>query len=154
MTAEGQKRKRGFRLNLSTAILIGLTLGILCGVFFGQRCAWLGIVGQVYIGLLQMSILPYMMVSLIGGIGSLSSVKAIRLALTAGLVLLASWLLAFAFVFLMPLAFPAIEAGSFFSPSLTEVKEFDFIGLYVPVNPFRSMAQTVVKSHPASVNVA
>ena len=37
-----------------------------------------------------------------------------------------------------------VEEGSFFSPSLTEIREVDFIGLYVPVNPFRSMAETVV----------
>jgi len=139
-----QEGKKRFRLSLSTAILIGLALGIACGLFFGEACAWLGLVGRAYIGLLQMSILPYMMVSLIGGIGSLVAAKAIRLAVTGGVVLLASWLLAFVFVFLTPLAFPVIEEGSFFSPSLTEIREVDFIGLYVPVNPFQSMAETVV----------
>lgn len=138
------KQKRKFRLNLSTSILIGLALGILCGIFFGQSCAWLGIIGRAYVGLLQMSILPYMMVSLIGGIGTLVATKAIRLALTAGLVLLGSWVLAFLCVFLAPLAYPVVEAGSFFSPSMTEVKEIDFINLYIPINPFRSMAETIV----------
>ncbi|WDI43073.1 cation:dicarboxylate symporter family transporter [Bremerella sp. P1] len=138
------KKKRKFRLNLSTSILIGLTLGILCGVFFGESCAWLGIIGRAYVGLLQMSILPYMMVSLIGGIGTLVAAKAIRLALTAGLVLLGSWILAFICVFLAPLAYPVVEAGSFFSPSMTQVKEIDFINLYIPINPFRSMAETIV----------
>ncbi len=137
-------KKRKFRLNLSTRIVIGLALGIACGIFFGESCAWLGIIGRAYVGLLQMSILPYMMVSLIGGIGSLIATKAIRLALTAGVVLLGSWILAFVCVFLAPLAYPIVEAGSFFSPSMTEVKEIDFINLYIPINPFRSMAETVV----------
>ncbi len=144
MAAPKRERKRIFRLTLSTSILIGLALGLVCGLFFGEMCAWLGIVGRAYIGLLQMSILPYMMVSLMGGIGSLSASKAIRLSVTAGVVLLASWLLAFLVLFLTPMAFPPIEAGSFFSPSLTQAKEVDFIDLYIPVNPFRSMAQTVV----------
>lgn len=138
------KLKKIVRLNLSLSILVGLVTGVLCGLFFGEWCAWLGVVGTVYVGLLQMAILPYMVVSLIGGIGSLDAAKAKRLAVTAGVVLLASWMLALLFVFLMPLAFPAIEAGTFFSPSLAEIKEFDFVGLYIPVNPFRSMAQTVV----------
>jgi Na+/H+-dicarboxylate symporter len=85
-----------------------------------------------------------MVVSLMLGIGSLSYEKAGKLAITGGIVLVASWFMAFTIVFLMPLAFPAIKGGSFFSPSLVEVAEVDFIDLYVPVNPFSSLARTVV----------
>ena len=136
------KSKKG--ISLSTQILIGLTLGLFVGLFFGDRASVLAIVGKAYIGLIQMSILPYMVVSLMLGIGSLSYEKAAKLAITGGIVLVASWFLAFAIVFLMPLAFPSIKAGSFFSASLVEVAEVDFIDLYIPVNPFSSMARTVV----------
>jgi Na+/H+-dicarboxylate symporter len=44
----------------------------------------------------------------------------------------------------MPLAFPSIEAGSFFSTSLVEIAEVDFIDLYIPVNPFSSITRRVV----------
>ncbi|MGD8670177.1 MAG: cation:dicarboxylase symporter family transporter [Desulfobacterales bacterium] len=131
-------------ISLSTQILIGLTLGLIVGLFFGDKASALAIVGKAYIGLIQMSILPYMVVSLMLGIGSLSYEKAVKLAITGGIVLVASWFLAFAFVFLMPLAFPPIKAGSFFSASLVEVAEVDFIDLYIPVNPISSMARTVV----------
>ena len=50
----------------------------------------------------------------------------------------------FIIVFLIPLAFPTIEAGSFYSPNLVEIADVDFIDLYIPVNPFSSMARTVV----------
>ncbi|NIP56179.1 MAG: cation:dicarboxylase symporter family transporter, partial [Phycisphaerae bacterium] len=136
------KNKRS--ISLSTQILIGLTLGLFAGLFFGDKASALAIVGKAYIGLIQMSILPYMVVSLMLGIGSLSYEKAGKLAITGGIVLVASWFLAFAIVFLMPLAFPSIKAGSFFSTSLVEVAEVDFIDLYIPVNPFSSMARTVV----------
>ena len=136
------KNKKG--ISLSTQILIGLTLGLIIGLFFGEKASALAIVGKAYIGLIQMSILPYMVVSLMLGIGSLSYEKAAKLAITGGIVLVASWFLAFAIVFLMPLAFPSIEAGSFFSASLVEVAEVDFIDLYIPVNPFSSLARTVV----------
>jgi Na+/H+-dicarboxylate symporter len=136
------KNKKG--ISLSTQILIGLTLGLLVGLFFGDKASVLAIVGKAYVGLIQMSILPYMVVSLMLGIGSLSYEKAGKLAITGGIVLVASWLLAFAIVFLVPLAFPSIEAGSFFSTSLVEVTEVDFIDLYIPVNPFSSVARTVV----------
>ena len=136
------KNKKG--ISLSTQILIGLTLGFLVGLFLGDKASVLAIVGKAYVGLIQMSILPYMVVSLMLGIGSLSYEKAGKLAITGGIVLVASWLMAFAIVFLMPLAFPSIEAGSFFSTSLVEVAEVDFIDLYIPVNPFSSVARTVV----------
>jgi Na+/H+-dicarboxylate symporter/ABC-type amino acid transport substrate-binding protein len=136
------KKKKG--ISLSTQILIGLTLGFLVGLFFGDKASVLAIVGKAYVGLIQMSILPYMVVSLMLGIGSLSYEKAGKLALTGGIVLLSSWFLAFAIVFIIPLAFPSIEAGSFFSTSLVEITEVDFIDLYIPVNPFSSMARTVV----------
>jgi Na+/H+-dicarboxylate symporter/ABC-type amino acid transport substrate-binding protein len=136
------KNKKG--ISLSTQILIGLVIGLFTGLFFGDKASALAIVGKAYIGLIQMSILPYMVVSLMLGIGSLSYEKARNLAITGGIVLIASWFLAFAIVFLMPLAFPSIKAGSFFSASLIEVAEVDFIDLYIPVNPISSMARTVV----------
>ncbi len=136
------KNKRG--ISLSTQILIGLTLGLFVGLFFGDKASALAIISKAYIGLIQMSILPYMVASLMLGIGSLSYEKAKNLAITGGIVLVASWLLAFIIVFLMPFAFPSMKSGSFFSASLVEVAEVDFIDLYIPVNPFSSMARTVV----------
>ena len=136
------KNKRG--ISLSTQILIGLTLGLFVGLFFGDKASALAIISKAYIGLIQMSILPYMVASLMLGIGSLSYEKAKNLAITGGIVLVASWLLAFIIVFLMPFAFPSMKSGSFFSASLVEIAEVDFIDLYIPVNPFSSMARTVV----------
>ena len=113
-----QKKRKG--LSLASQILIGLVLGVMTGLFFGDEVGALAIVGRGYVGLLQMTILPYMVVSLIAGIGSLSYDKAGNLALTGGLVLFGSWVLAFVIVFLMPLAFPSTEGGSFYSPSLVQ----------------------------------
>ena len=70
MIAEKDKTKP--RLSLSTMILIGLGLGIACGIFFGEYCGFLSIIGDAFIQLLQMTILPYIIASLILGIGGLS----------------------------------------------------------------------------------
>jgi Na+/H+-dicarboxylate symporter/ABC-type amino acid transport substrate-binding protein len=138
-----QKQHR-FRPSLSTLILIGLAGGIATGLFFGEMVSGLKLVGRAYIGLIQMTILPYMVVSLIGGIGHLSYDSAKRLALTGGLVLLGSWLLAFVIIFVLPLAFPASDGGTFYSPSLVQAAAVDFIDLYIPSNPFSSLARTVI----------
>ena len=79
-----EKGKKKIGPSLSTQILIGLTLGMLTGLFFGEKASALAIVGRAYIGLIQMSILPYMVVSLMLGIGSLSYDRAGKLAVTGG----------------------------------------------------------------------
>ena len=48
-------------------------------------------------------------------------------------------------LFLTPLAFPPAESASFFSTSLVEPpKPVNFLDLYIPSNPFKSMADNVV----------
>src|SRR6185503_8457035 len=47
--------------------------------------------------------------------------------------------------FLVPLTFPRVQNASFFSSTLVErPPAFDFIGLYIPANPFNSLANNVV----------
>jgi len=52
-------------------ILIGLGLGALVGVFLGERAAILQFAADGYVRLLQMTVLPYVVVSMVAGIGSL-----------------------------------------------------------------------------------
>ena len=110
--------KKKFRLSLSGCILLGLLLGIFCGIFFGEYCAGLKIFGDAFIKLLQMSILPYIVVSLVVGIGRLSYSEAKVLAVKAGSLLLLFWGIGLAVIFIMPLAFPSVETASFFSTTL------------------------------------
>ena len=56
-------------MGLSTRIFIGLGLGILTGIFFGELVAGLEIFGEIFIKLLQITVLPYIIVSLIAGFG-------------------------------------------------------------------------------------
>ena len=77
------KEKNRSRPSLSTLILIGLAGGVATGLCFGEMVSSLKIVGRAYIGLIQITILRYMVVSLIGGIGHLSYDSAKRLAIPA-----------------------------------------------------------------------
>ena len=52
-------------------ILLSLVAGIIAGLFFGERVAWLQYVGDVFIKLLQITVIPYISVSLITGLGGL-----------------------------------------------------------------------------------
>src|SRR4030095_10278935 len=126
-------------------ILLGLGLGIATGMFLAERAAFLKFASDGYIRLLQMTVLPYVIVSVIAGFGSLDVTKARRLFLRVGLLTIALWGLALGLVFLLPLAFPTVETASFFSTSMLEERPpLDFISLYIPTNAFQSLANNVV----------
>ena len=133
------------RLGSSAKILIGLVSGILVGLFLGDYAAVFEVAADVFIKLLQMSVLPYVTVSIVRSLGSLSYEHAKRLGLKAGVVLLGLWVLALGFAFLLPLAFPDTDSASFFSSTLVQQpRPFNFVDLFVPSNPFHSLANAVV----------
>ena len=133
------------KLSLSTKIMIAMGLGIIAGVFFGDYCGFLKIFGDAFIKLLQMTILPYITVSMILGIGSLTSEQAKLMAQKAGILMLIFWGLSFVMVLLLPLSFPKWESAAFFSSAIVDVPEkVDFLSLYIPSNPFHSLANNVV----------
>jgi Na+/H+-dicarboxylate symporter len=46
-------------------VILGLTFGVLTGLFVGERAGVLSFGGDAYIRLLQMTVLPYVVVSLL-----------------------------------------------------------------------------------------
>ncbi len=142
---EMSKPSKKRRLGLSELTIIGLFLGISCGLFFGEGCARFQILGDAFVGLLQMTVLPYIVLSLVGGIGKLKLEHSKKLAGKAIIVLLLLWAIAIVTILLIPLAFPQLVSASFFSTSLIDPpKKFDFLELFIPSNPFNSLADNEV----------
>jgi len=134
-------------VSLATKVLLGLVLGLVAGLFFGESIAFVGGVGTAFILLLQMTVVPYIAVSLIAGLGSLTASEALSLARRAGAVLLVFWGLSITAVMLIPLSFPDWTTASFFSTSLVEGQaDFDLLALFIPANPFHSLAEAIVPS--------
>jgi Na+/H+-dicarboxylate symporter len=132
-------------LSLSAKILIGLGCGVLLGLFLGERALVLKWAADGFVRLLQMTVLPYVTLSIIGSLGTLRLAEALRLLRRAGLVLVSLWAVALGFALLIPLTFPRVESAAFFSTTLLEPREpFDFVALYIPSNPFHSLANNVV----------
>lgn len=95
--------------------------------------------------LLQVTVLPFITVSIVTGIGQLDAQQAKRLGLRAGAVLAGVWAITLGFTFLFPLVLPDAEQGSFFSATLVEPRvDLDLVELYIPANPFHSLANNVV----------
>jgi len=132
-------------MSFTLKILIGLFLGVLTGLFLGEIAAPFSIGGDVFIGLLQMTVLPYIVVSLISNLGGISWAERRGLLVSGITVLSILLLLGVVVLVAVPLAFPAVRSASFFSSALIEpAKVFDVVDLYIPSNPFAALANNVV----------
>ncbi|MBT4522348.1 MAG: cation:dicarboxylase symporter family transporter [Halieaceae bacterium] len=132
-------------MSLSLKILLGLAFGIVVGLFFGELVADMKIMGDLFVGLLQITVLPYIMVSLMGGLARLELAQAKKLALKGGAVLVVIWLVALAVIFISALSFPDLGSSSFFSSAITPEKPAaNLLELYIPANIFFSLSSNMV----------
>ncbi|MDJ0678414.1 MAG: cation:dicarboxylase symporter family transporter [Xenococcaceae cyanobacterium MO_167.B52] len=144
MTNNQPKQKS---LGLAELTLSGLLAGIACGLFFGEEAARLKILGDIYIRLLQMTVLPYIIFSLIGNIGQLNVEQGKLLAKRAGTVLLILWGIGIVMIVTMPLALPPQVSASFFSSSILETpQKVNLVKLFIPANIFDALQENLVPS--------
>jgi proton glutamate symport protein len=130
-------------LNLSAWVLVGAACGALCGLFFGEYAAVMEPVGGVYVALLQMAVFPFLVSSLLHGLGSLRPATALKLlragwpafVLAWGGTLAAMWLLAQA----VPEARPPIEVTADEGKAGSQL-----VSLLIPANPFADLTRNYV----------
>ncbi|RLA22516.1 MAG: ABC transporter substrate-binding protein [Gammaproteobacteria bacterium] len=136
---------KNFKLSFSGQVLLALSVGIFTGLFFGEKVAWLNIVGMAFIKLLQVAIIPYIVLSLVTGVGSLSYEQSREIAKKFILMLLSLWALTLITIFSMAHAFPLWESKDFFSTSqIAKIPQVNYLDLYIPSNPFKSLAENTV----------
>jgi Na+/H+-dicarboxylate symporter/ABC-type amino acid transport substrate-binding protein len=132
-------------MGLSGRIFLGLGTGVAAGLFFGELVAGLAIIGEIFIKLLQITVLPYIIVSLIAGFGRMHAGQARSLAARGSLVLLLVWAMALVLIFVAALAFPDLDTASFFSaPAPLAHEKPDLLELYLPANVFYSLSNNFV----------
>jgi Na+/H+-dicarboxylate symporter len=130
------------RFDLTRKVIIGFIAGIAAGLVFGDRCAILHPISNIFMNLWEMTILPALIISLIAGVGSLKQSHARDIVIRAGLVLLAIWTIGVASSFAMQLAFPPLDRAFFFSTTdLAQPEDFNYIEAFIPYNPFHSLSQ-------------
>jgi Na+/H+-dicarboxylate symporter/ABC-type amino acid transport substrate-binding protein len=126
-------------------VMLALVLGVFTGLFFGEIAGNLKFIGDGYIRLLQMTVLPYILSATVGGLGKLDVQIAKQIGIRSGSLILFLWLATMLTVLCLPLAYPNWTSASFFSTSLIEKgPTLDFLTLYLPSNPFYSLANTIV----------
>ncbi len=70
--------KKWTDLSLYIQIFIGVGLGIACGLIFGEKMSVLSPVGDIFLRLMEMVIVPVVFFSLVGGVASLASATKLR----------------------------------------------------------------------------
>lgn len=142
--SDGTRRRRRTP-GLATQVLLGLALGVVAGIVFGDWMRHLQVIGDVFVGLLQMTVLPYIVVSLVASLGRLTYREVRLLAVNGGIFILLFWLVAVVVVLGMVIGFPSWPSATFFSTSLIEEREaFDLVKLYIPANPFSSLSNGII----------
>jgi Na+/H+-dicarboxylate symporter/ABC-type amino acid transport substrate-binding protein len=146
MENEGSKPTSGTkRLSRGRLILLAMVLGIATGLFLGEIVSPLEQVGIAFIRLLQITVIPYISVALITGLGRLEYGEVKRLAARGGTVLAVLWAIAITILLVFPLSFPDWPSRSLFQKSsLDAIPAPDFLQLYIPSNPFFSLANGIV----------
>ena len=148
-TAQTRETMNLPRLNLTGWILVGFVLGIATGLFFGDSVSVMAPLGDAFIKIWQITILPSVALSLIVGIGSLKRDTAKAIALKAFLVLLLFWAIGVVGYFSFQLAFPPrVEASFFSTQALAPAAPVNIIDQFIPANPFTSLADGII---PATV---
>lgn len=135
------------RLTPGTQILLALILGIAAGHFIGEPAKLLQPLGDVFMSLIRMCVIPVVFVSLVCGITSLSDLAAMRriawksiliymllMAVTAALAMAAASAFDIGQGFNLPVA---VDTASLAEP--TSLK--DALLSAIPSNPFKSFAE-------------
>ncbi|NOU50007.1 cation:dicarboxylase symporter family transporter [Pseudoalteromonas sp. JBTF-M23] len=123
-------------------MLWALILGIATGLIFGERVAFLQPIGAGFVKLMQITIFPYIVVSLIVGLGKFNPEQVRSILLKAATVMVCLWAVGLFAIWCFTFTLPHHDAGTFFSPTLvTSNSEIDFAKQYIPANPFASLAE-------------
>jgi Na+/H+-dicarboxylate symporter/ABC-type amino acid transport substrate-binding protein len=141
--AKDSATQRPFAIGLPQQIVVGAILGIMAGIVFGERTAILQPIGNAYGAMLQIAVFPYILCSLMYGLGRLNPAMAKRMLQAGWLPFLFLWILTFAAIGLLAYAIPSAPPPAFLS--LASQKEtVHLTDLLIPSNPFSALRENYV----------
>lgn len=135
---------KSFKLGLPGWIGVGAVGGLATGILVGQPCQVLQPVGTAYVMLLESVVYPYIISSLLHGLGRLSPPVALRLFKKSWPFYLAAWGGTLAVAYLLSLAFPSAPPPSMLDASEPVRSGPDMLQMLLPGNIFRDLANNYV----------
>jgi proton glutamate symport protein len=124
-------------------VAIGGSAGIFLGIFVGDYAHFLRPFGQLYILLLEMAVYPYLICSLLHGLGSMSPAQAWRLFRSGWKFYLALWGMTFGLLILLAQGIPRALPTSWGAD--LEVKDSpSLLNVLIPSDLFTALARNYV----------
>ena len=139
--AVSSPRNPGARL--PQQILLGALLGIACGIFFGQRTAFLQPIGDAYGAMLQIPVYPYLICSLMYGLGRLTSATARQLLGATWIPFLFLWILTLTTLWVLAHAIPPTAPPLSLTASQMRGR-IPLLNLLIPSNPFAALRKNYI----------
>jgi proton glutamate symport protein len=130
--------------SLAVLVLIGGVLGILAGIFFGEYCRVLSPFGSVYIMLLQSVVFPYILCSLIHGLGSLEPATAVRLFKRGGIFYFFAWTVTLISAWILTQAIPPPGAPALINGAAHEDSASKLLTMFLPANVFVALTHNYI----------
>jgi Na+/H+-dicarboxylate symporter/ABC-type amino acid transport substrate-binding protein len=129
------------KLSFTWQIYIGLVAGILVGITFGDLCIVFQPFASAFIKIMQITVIPLVVTTLISGIGSLKKSDAGIIARSFCCSLLLFWAIGVVSFVAMQFAYPSIgRVGLFGTRAPSELDQLNPLDLFIPSNPFSSLA--------------
>lgn len=133
------------KLGFAAKIFASLIAGTICGLFFGEKAEILAPIGDIFIKLMQITIIPSIIIFIITGISSIDQSYAKDFLKKVALIMLLMWFLGLIVFFFMQFAFPNEPNNSFFSTTQLSTSDgTDLINLFIPSNPFNSISEGLI----------
>jgi len=134
-----------YKIPLSVQIISAMFIGLLLGYILATPYSVINNIANAFVTLLQMTVLPYITLSLIVGLGGLSPDKAKKVSKQSLAIIFIMILVVLFFIFSTPLAFPDWQHAEFYSVNTIKVAdEFNLVSLFISANPFSAFANTLI----------
>lgn len=131
-------------MSLAGWIGLGAAGGLVTGLLVGEPAAVLAPVGKAYVMLLQSVVYPYLISSLLHGLGRLSPGMALKLLKKSWPFYLAAWGGTFGAIYLLGLAFPSSPPPIAVDAALPARSGPDFLQIILPGNIIHDIANNYV----------
>lgn len=116
-------------------VLVGAVLGVAVGLFFGEGATVVRPIGNSYVKLMEVVVYPYIICSLLHGLGRLQPAMAWRLFRCSWYIYALVWGITFGIIFLLSFAIPPAPPPSFIDTTVP-AKGLGLLDLLIPANPF------------------
>jgi len=124
-------------------VMVGAVAGILAGIVFGERTSALIPIGSAYAMMLQIAIYPYLLCSLLQGLGRLTPAMSRKLFGATWPAYVFVWFLTFGVIWLLAHAMPFPPSPTSLVPVSAQEKT-DLLTVLIPANIFDALSRNYV----------